>query len=155
MADKPLAADRYDPLPDLAALLSAAVNMDGIPAACRLAKRLRVTPETSFRVIERRLREALGQETEDAAPTLADRVTTILTDAGHADAQDTFPGGFIATAGTGIVIVTVPWSAAKDGERRRMLARFAEALRDGGLDVAARGRYLQVRDKSGNGGGDA
>ena len=54
-------ADGYDPLPDLAALLAATVYMDGIPAAGRLARRLRITTETSFRVIEARLREALGE----------------------------------------------------------------------------------------------
>jgi hypothetical protein len=78
--------------------------------------------------------------------SLTGRVTAILTGAGHTDARDTFPGGFLATDGTGVVIVTVPWSDATDGERKRLLARLAAELRDGGLDVAARRHYLQVTE---------
>lgn len=61
-------ADCYDPLPDLAALVGASIYMEGIPAAYRLAVKLRITPGTAHREIEGRLREALGIGDPKAAP---------------------------------------------------------------------------------------
>jgi hypothetical protein len=64
-------ADRYDPLPDLAALLAAAVHENAIPPAVRLASRLRITPESGAKAIEARLREALAPHAPagvDASP---------------------------------------------------------------------------------------
>jgi hypothetical protein len=55
-------ADRYDPIPDLAALLAASVREDDPYApAYRLAVKLRITPKTRVKVVEARLREALGE----------------------------------------------------------------------------------------------
>jgi hypothetical protein len=136
--------DRYDPLPDIADLLAASVHENAIPPAVRLAKRLRVTPESGAKLIEARICEALALMIADQPMDLTARVTSILTAAGYTDARDSFPGGFLVTDGTGIVIVTVPWSDATDGERKRLLARLAAELRDGGLDVTARRHYLQV-----------
>lgn len=82
---------------------------------------------------------------------LAGRVAEVLADAGYTDARLVFPGGFLVTEGPGSVTVTIPWTDATDAERRRLLARFAEALRDGGLDVAARAHYLSVRAMPGEG----
>ena len=93
-----------------------------------------------------------GEKAADgpSAPDLVDRIADVLSEAGYTDARQVFPGGFLITGGpgyatTGSVIVSVPWTDATDGERRRLLARFAEALRDGGLHVTARGRYLEAR----------
>lgn len=93
-----------------------------------------------------------GEKAADgtSAPDLADRVADVLSEAGYTDARKVFPGGFLITGGpgyatTGSVIVSVPWTDATDAERRRLLARFALALRDGGLYVTARAHYLEVR----------
>jgi len=142
---------RHDPLPDIADLVAASVHENAIPPAVRLAKMLRVTPESGAKLIEARICEAIAllyQAHADAvaAACLSCRVTAILTDAGHTDARNAFPGDFLATDGTGIVIVTVPWSDATDGERKRLLARLAGELREGGLDVTARRHYLQVTE---------
>jgi hypothetical protein len=144
--------DNYDPLPDLADLVAASVHENAIPSAVRLAAKLRVMPESGVKAIEARIREALALLLMDRPPDLTGRVTAILTGAGYADARDAFPGGFLATDGTGVVIVTVPWSDATDAERKRLLARLAAELREGGLDVAARRHYLQVTEAEKGGG---
>jgi hypothetical protein len=96
-------------------------------------------------------RDAAARAALEGAPQgLADRVADVLSEAGYTDARQVFPGGFLITGGpgyatTGSVIVSVPWTDATDAERRRLLARFAVALRDGGLYVTARAHYLEVR----------
>ena len=52
--------DRYDPLPDLAALLAASVYEDAIPPAVRLSSKLRIRPESGAKLIEARICEALA-----------------------------------------------------------------------------------------------
>jgi hypothetical protein len=57
--------EQDDIIRDLAHLLAGSVHENAIPAACRLASRLRITPESGAKLIEARLREALAP----AAPT--------------------------------------------------------------------------------------
>lgn len=67
-------ADRYDPIPDLAALLAASVHEAAIPSAYRLAVKLRITPESGAKAVEAKLREALGIGDPNAAPAGADEL---------------------------------------------------------------------------------
>ena len=68
--------------------------------------------------------------------------------AGFKGREDTIPalssgGTFDLRSGVG-VLVTVEWWDAGEDERARLLARFAVALRDAGLEVEDRGDGLYV-----------
>lgn len=142
--------DRYDPIPDLAALLAASVHENAIPSAIRLASRLRISPESGAKLAEARICEALAllftavAESKSGMPTLAGRVTAILTAAGYRDSRDVFPGAFLATGTGSSIAVSIPWVNGDDADRGRALKRFAKALRDGGLYVRERDCWLQV-----------
>jgi hypothetical protein len=88
-------------------------------------------------------------------PTLAERVTEILSASGYTDSRSVFPGGFIVTEGPGFattrwLVVSVPWTDASDGERLSLLELMAAELRAHRLEVREMGRHLQVRDRPGD-----
>lgn len=88
---------------------------------------------------------------ETAAPTLAARVTAILTAAGYTDSRDVFPGAFLATGTGSSIMVSIPWVNGDDADRGRALKRFSRALTKGGLYVRERDCWLQVSAQSGEG----
>ena len=83
-------------------------------------------------------------------PTLRERVSAVLLDAGFSEYGDTLPthssqGTFDLTAGAGVQ-VEVAWWDAGYWDRRELLESFAEALRDAGFTVEDRGEALYVAE---------
>jgi hypothetical protein len=136
--------DQDDTIPDLAALLMAALwgRRDAVAYADRVAARLALGNNAT----EAELRKALG-----AASGLAGRVTAVLAAAGFTDSRDVFPGAFLVTEGAGATAtVSVPWQTGEtDAARMLLLAGFARALKKDGLKVTDHGRHLSVRARIG------
>jgi len=90
---------------------------------------------------------AVRVEPLQAPPSLGERIASVLREAGFREWQRTTPANlaaFVVAEGVGAT-VNLSWEASGEW-RRKVLVKFAEALRAAGFEVDNRARYLYVHE---------
>jgi hypothetical protein len=143
---------RYDPIPELAALIRAVaygkrLATDRVDA---LLSRLGIdgNDPVSVDAIEAGLRRSLGLADPDAEPSLGERVTDSLLGAGFRVLTPAVPitdPSFSVLPEGGRLEIALHWAALND-LRGMMLGVFASALRSAGFEVHEQDGHLYVPD---------